>query len=112
MRGRFISVEGLDGTGKTTVCAALAARLRASGFQVLGLREPGGTPAGEQKRPAVESPIVPVSRKTTGMLPLWLPAATDETSVTRKASATRKVSTRGTLRRTATRHSATGARRG
>ncbi len=56
MRGRFISVEGLDGTGKTTVCAALASRLRASGFQVIGLREPGGTPAGEQIRELLADP--------------------------------------------------------
>lgn len=56
MRGRFISVEGLDGTGKTTVCAALASRLRAAGFQVIGLREPGGTPAGERIRELLADP--------------------------------------------------------
>ena len=68
MRGRFISVEGLDGTGKTTVCAALAARLRASGLQVLGLREPGGTPAGERIRELLADPETVLSPRAELLL--------------------------------------------
>lgn len=56
MRGRFISVEGLDGTGKTTVCTALRARLREAGLDVHALREPGGTPAGERIRTILADP--------------------------------------------------------
>lgn len=68
MRGRFISVEGLDGTGKTTVCAALASRLRASGLQVIGLREPGGTPAGEQIRGLLADPNTVLSPRAELLL--------------------------------------------
>lgn len=56
MRGRFISVEGLDGTGKTTVCAALAERLRVEGVEVTELREPGGTVLGERIRGILADP--------------------------------------------------------
>ncbi|MEN0014324.1 MAG: dTMP kinase [Solirubrobacteraceae bacterium] len=56
MRGRFISVEGLDGTGKTTICAALSERLAAEGVTVASFREPGGTPLGEQIRSLLADP--------------------------------------------------------
>lgn len=56
MRGRLISVEGLDGTGKTTVCAALEPRLREQGVDVVRLREPGGTPVGEEVRGMLADP--------------------------------------------------------
>lgn len=56
MRGRLISVEGLDGTGKTTVCLALADRLAAERVEVLHLREPGGTVLGEQIRALLADP--------------------------------------------------------
>jgi dTMP kinase len=56
VRGRFISVEGLDGTGKTTLCAALSERLAAAGAPVTSLREPGGTPLGEQIRALLADP--------------------------------------------------------
>ncbi len=68
MRGRFISVEGLDGTGKTTVCAALAARLRDAGLQVVSLREPGGTPAGEQIRSLLADPGTSLSPRAELLL--------------------------------------------
>lgn len=50
MRGKFVTLEGIDGAGKTTHMAWLAAFLRARGFAVTVTREPGGTPAGEQLR--------------------------------------------------------------
>lgn len=68
MRGRFISVEGLDGTGKTTVCAALAARLRDAGLQVVSLREPGGTAAGEQIRSLLADPETVLSPRAELLL--------------------------------------------
>ena len=46
-RGLFISVEGIDGSGKSTHVAALAAALTRTGRRVVQVREPGGTDAGE-----------------------------------------------------------------
>ena len=50
MRGRLITVEGIDGVGKTTHTARLVNYLTQLGFQVATYREPGGTPLGEQLR--------------------------------------------------------------
>jgi dTMP kinase len=47
---RYIALEGGDGSGKTTLSSALAARLRAGGEEVVEVREPGGTPLGEAVR--------------------------------------------------------------
>jgi dTMP kinase len=49
-RGRFITIEGGDGAGKTTQAELLAARLERSGFGVRLTREPGGSPGGEAVR--------------------------------------------------------------
>jgi len=48
--GRFISFEGIDGSGKSTQLKALAAHLRAGGATVVETREPGGAPGAEQIR--------------------------------------------------------------
>jgi dTMP kinase len=50
MRGKFITLEGIDGAGKSTHLAAIARFLRARGRRVKVTREPGGTPAGEKLR--------------------------------------------------------------
>jgi dTMP kinase len=49
-RGRLWVIEGMDGSGKSTQAARLAARLRAAGEDPLALREPGATPLGERIR--------------------------------------------------------------
>ncbi len=49
-RGTFITVEGIDGAGKSSHLTAIAAFLRQHGLNVLETREPGGTVLGEQLR--------------------------------------------------------------
>lgn len=49
-RGRFVTIEGPDGGGKTTQAERLAAHLEAAGERVLLTREPGGTSFGERLR--------------------------------------------------------------
>ena len=46
----YIAIEGVDGSGKSTVAAALAGRFEAMGETVVCVREPGGTPVGEAVR--------------------------------------------------------------
>lgn len=46
----FISFEGIEGSGKSTVMAAVERALRADGHEVVVTREPGGTPAGDAAR--------------------------------------------------------------
>lgn len=50
MTGKFITLEGIDGAGKSTHLAWLAERIRARGVEVVMTREPGGTPLGEKLR--------------------------------------------------------------
>lgn len=50
MTGLFITLEGLDGAGKSTHLAWLEQHFRALGREVVMTREPGGTPLGEQLR--------------------------------------------------------------
>lgn len=49
-RGRFITIEGLDGCGKSTQLRRLAEVLRADSIEVVETREPGGTPIGDEVR--------------------------------------------------------------
>ncbi len=53
MRGAFITLEGIEGAGKSTLGLRLRERLGAGGRQVLLTREPGGTPLAEKIRSAV-----------------------------------------------------------
>lgn len=56
MRGRYIALEGVEGAGKTTVTTLLAEELEGDGLEVLTVREPGGTEAGELVRQVLLDP--------------------------------------------------------
>lgn len=60
----FITFEGGEGTGKTTQAALLVARLGREGHAVVGLREPGGTPLGDDIREWLKRPGEPVTPET------------------------------------------------
>jgi len=61
-RGRFLTLEGVDGAGKSTHVAWIAERLRARGHAVLVTREPGGTPLAERLRELVlAEPMDPIA---------------------------------------------------
>lgn len=49
-RGVLLTLEGLEGAGKSSVLAAIVAHLQARGLTVIATREPGGTPLGEEVR--------------------------------------------------------------
>lgn len=55
-RGRFITIEGPEGAGKTTQASRLVASLRDRDVAVLGTREPGGTTLGERIRDLLLAP--------------------------------------------------------
>jgi dTMP kinase len=62
--GKFITFEGLDGTGKSTQMRKLAEKLRAAGHKVMETREPGGTATGEKIRRVL------LDSKTEGLSPM------------------------------------------
>jgi dTMP kinase len=67
-RGRLITIEGIDGAGKTTLAASLLDALAAQGLDVLLLREPGGVPAAERIRELVIDPDLHVTARTEALL--------------------------------------------
>jgi dTMP kinase len=52
-RGKFITLEGIDGAGKSSHLEFLCEQVRARGLEAVLTREPGGTPAGEKVRELV-----------------------------------------------------------
>lgn len=63
-RGKFITVEGLDGCGKSTQIEKLAKALQAEKLTVVVTREPGGTPSGEKMRRLL------LDARTSGLAPM------------------------------------------
>jgi dTMP kinase len=55
-RGRFITVEGVEGVGKSTQLARLEKHLRAKAIDLIMTREPGGSPLAEQVRSLLLTP--------------------------------------------------------
>ena len=67
-RGLFITLEGPDGSGKSTQAQLLAERLRREGYQVLETAEPGGTVIGQQIRAILLDPSNQELRPTAELL--------------------------------------------
>ena len=65
MRGLFVTFEGIDRSGKTTQAGLLCEAL---GEEALGVREPGGTPAGERVRELLKDPAVELSPEAEALL--------------------------------------------
>lgn len=65
MSGLFVTLEGIDRSGKSTQAALL---LDALGDDAVGVREPGGTPAGERVRELLKDPDVKLSAETEALL--------------------------------------------
>jgi dTMP kinase len=66
--GRLITVEGLDGAGKTTLVAGLTRELAAQGRELLVLREPGGVELSERIRELVKDPELAVDARAEALL--------------------------------------------
>ncbi len=66
--GTLITIEGLDGAGKTTLAQALARELAARGLRVELLREPGGVRLSERIRELVQDPALTVGARAEALL--------------------------------------------
>jgi dTMP kinase len=67
-RGRLITIEGIDGAGKTTLAAGLAAALRERGLDVEPVREPGGVELSERIRELLIDPRRAISPRAEALL--------------------------------------------
>ena len=68
MQGKFITVEGIDGAGKTTQLAWLAEILQRHGITFIVTREPGGTALGEQLRQLLLDKTISMHAETEALL--------------------------------------------
>jgi len=68
MAGRLITIEGLDGAGKTTLAAALLDVLRERGVEAELLREPGGVALSERLRSLVKDPSLTVGARAEALV--------------------------------------------
>lgn len=68
MAGRLITIEGLDGTGKSTLAAGLAEALAGRGVEAGVMREPGGVEASERLRDLVKDPALEVGPQAEALI--------------------------------------------
>src|SRR3954468_13613932 len=68
MAGRLVTIEGLDGAGKTTLAAGLVSALAARGVEAVLLREPGGVALSERIRALVKDPALRVGGAAEALL--------------------------------------------
>ena len=66
--GRLITIEGLDGAGKTTLASGLVQELRSRGVRAHLLREPGGVVLAERIREVVKDPSLRVGARAEALL--------------------------------------------
>ena len=66
--GRLITIEGVDGAGKSTLARALQVALRKRGIDVEQLREPGGVEASERIRGLVSDPALTIGARAEALL--------------------------------------------
>ena len=67
-RGKLITIEGIDGAGKSTLAQALARELAVRGHPVELLREPGGVEVSERIRALVKDPALAVAPRAEALL--------------------------------------------
>jgi dTMP kinase len=67
-RGRLITIEGIDGAGKTTLAAELQAELTRRGIDIQLRREPGGVAAAERIRELVKDPRLRIGARAEALL--------------------------------------------
>ena len=67
-RGKLITIEGIDGAGKSTLAQALARELAARGHRVELLREPGGVDVSERIRALVQDSALAVTPRAEALL--------------------------------------------
>jgi dTMP kinase len=67
-RGRLITIEGIDGAGKSTLAPALAREIAGRGQRVELLREPGGVDVSERIRALVKDPALSVAPRAEALL--------------------------------------------
>jgi dTMP kinase len=67
-RGRLITIEGIDGAGKTTLAAELLEHLRGRGIEIELLREPGGVVVAERIRTLVKDPALTIGARAETLL--------------------------------------------
>ena len=68
MAGRLVTIEGLDGAGKTTLAAGLVSALAARRVEAVLLREPGGVELSERVRALVKDPALRVGGPAEALL--------------------------------------------
>ncbi len=84
-RGKFITIEGIEGVGKTTSIEALGTYLKQQGLQVVSTREPGGTSVGEAIRELLLTKDLPGMHADTELMLMFAARAEHLQTVIRPA---------------------------